>query len=130
MKKIIASILAVLMVFLGGVQIAFAQWDYGDDYTDSTYGYETTADAGFFETLFSGLGIFIWVVWCCLAVLGLGFTVFRIIMLIHAIRYAPDDQKILWILLLLFVPIVDFVYFFTKRKEWGPRKVASPEKKE
>jgi hypothetical protein len=120
MKKLISYFLATLVVFFAGAQQVMAQWDYdGYDYTDYS---GTSSDAGFLGTLFSGMGIFVWVVWCCAIIISLAFFVFRVIMLVHAIKNAPEDDKTLWILLLIFVPLVPFIYFFTKKKEWDPKK--------
>ncbi|MBN2100614.1 PLDc N-terminal domain-containing protein [Candidatus Dojkabacteria bacterium] len=57
--------------------------------------------------------------------LSLGLLAFRIWMLVHVIKNAPEDKKTMWILLVLFVPLADWVYFFTKKKEWT---AAAPKK--
>lgn len=106
-----------VVVFLAGAHQVMAQWDYEysyDEYSDVTDG------SGFL----AGMGIFMWVVWCCAMLIGLGSMIFRIVMLVHAIKNAPEDQKTLWILLLILVPLTPFIYFFTKKKEWGPKKEA------
>ena len=39
-------------------------------------------------------------------------------MLIHVLKHGPDDQKILWVLLIFFVPFGSLIYFFAKKKEF------------
>jgi len=74
----------------------------------------------------TGAGILgaMWLLWCCLIIFGLLLFAFRIWMLIHALTNAPEDQKVMWALLIFFIPFVDWVYFFTKKKEWGGKKAA------
>ncbi len=87
---------------------------------DYSYSYDSTdAAAGLF-----GSGIMI-AVWCCFAIIGLGSLALKIWMLVHAIQNAPEDQKTLWIVLLILdiffdpLPIIALIYFFTKKKEWS-----------
>ncbi|MDD3661606.1 MAG: hypothetical protein PHG63_00930 [Candidatus Dojkabacteria bacterium] len=107
-----------LALFLSRVSSAVAQ----DDYLDYTYDY--SYDSGAADAAAAGVFGAFWLIWCCFALLGVLLLVFRIWMLVHAIQHAPEDQKVLWIVLIVLVPFADWVYFFTKRKEWGAKKAA------
>ena len=88
-----------------------AQLDYEYDYT-----YDATGDAAA-----AGVSVFMLSIWCCSMVFGLLMFAFNIWMLIHAIQKAPEDQKILWILIIFFVPFGSVAYFFMKKKEWDKK---------
>lgn len=62
----------------------------------------------------------------CAGLIGLVHLIFQIMALIHCAQNAPEDQKTLWILLIIFVPLVAIIYFFTKKKEWVNGKVVTP----
>ena len=93
-----------LALYLANAAGALAQLDYTYDYT-----YDTGGGAA---------GFLVIAMWCCGALLGLGMFVFNIWMLIHVLQHGPDDQKILWLLLILFVPFGSVIYFFAKKKEF------------
>lgn len=88
-----------------------------DKYLDSSYSNWDEAAAA---TAAGVTGIFggLIVLYICAGIVGLVNLIFLIISLIHCVQNAPDDQKTLWILLIIFVPFVGIIYFFTKRKEW------------
>ncbi len=56
---------------------------------------------------------------CVLMVLGAVTFIIWVYSLIHCKINAPEDKKIMWILIMFFIPVVSIYYFFTKRKEWG-----------
>jgi hypothetical protein len=94
-------------------------YDYGyDDYGyDYDYGYETTEMPAWF-------GILMMVCYCGMFIFLIANLVIWIMALIHCVQNAPEDKKTMWILLIVLVPFANWVYFFTKRKEWN--KVATP----
>jgi len=110
----LAGAFAGVSLFLSSATGALAQYDY-------EYTYDTTDDAA--AAAASGVFGAFWLIWCCCVLFGLVLFAFRIWMLIHAIKNAPEDQKTLWIILVLLVPFADWVYFFTKKKEWSSPKV-------
>jgi len=55
----------------------------------------------------------------CLAILfGLSEFVMKILSIIHCMDNAPEKDRTLWVILILLVPIMGWVYYFTKRKVW------------
>lgn len=116
MKSVLSKVAAVgtaVAGFFASASSVFAQSDWTYSYD---YGYDTYDSAATGFGLFSGtLGL---VISCCMMILSLALLGFRIWMLVHAIKNAPEDQKTLWILLIIFVPFADWVYFFTKKKQW------------
>lgn len=135
LTKIFSVVLSLVM--LGTLALpfssrAFAQdalddyvttdYDYTDDFT-TTYDYDYSYDDvnELSEEAATGLGIAMIAVWCFAVGFGLLNMVFFLISLIHCIQNAPDDKKTMWILIILFVPFGAWVYFFTKRKEWGKK---------
>lgn len=111
-KAKIASAVAAVTAYLAAAPAVLAQYDYTYDYT-------------YDDDVAGGVGVVMMIVWCCSALFGLANLAIVIWMLVHAIQNAPEDKKVLWILLILFVPFAAWVYFFTKRKEWGPAKSSS-----
>lgn len=110
----VAGAVAGASLFLSSATAVLAQAEYEYEYEFDT----TAAD----EAAAGMLGAF-GLIWVCAMLLGLVCFAFRIWMLIHAIQNAPDDKKTLWIVLILLVPLTDWVYFFTKKKEWSSPKV-------
>lgn len=101
-----------------GALLAFAApvlAQYGDYYDDYSYEPIDSAAAGV-GLLGGGIMIFIW---CCMILVAIVNVVIMLVSLIHCIQHAPDDQKVLWILLILLVPFGSWIYFFTKRKQWS-----------
>lgn len=123
--KKVAGVAGSAALMLTQASAVLAQYDY--EYDDYYYD-EPISEAG--ATLGAGMSVFMIVVWCCSALLGLGYFVFWVMMLLSVIKNAPDDQKTLWIVLMLFVPFMAFVYFFTKKKEWEGSKPAAPKAEE
>lgn len=126
MKRILSLASGVaggMSLLLANATGVLAQSDYLYDSYDYTYD-EDAAEAA--AGLFGLGGTMLFLVWCCLIVVGIAFAIFRLLMLIHAIQNAPADQKTLWIILIIFVPFCDWVYFFTKKKEWSKSKAAAP----
>ncbi len=129
---------ALSFVMLGSV-VSGAYAQYYDDYTtDSTYStdsyyddtydydYEYSDEAAEAAGLFgAGLGIFSIILSCVLGVIVLADIIVRFISLIHCIQNAPDDSKTLWIVLIILVPFANWVYLFTKKKQWSKPKVAT-----
>ncbi|MEA3357307.1 MAG: PLDc N-terminal domain-containing protein [Patescibacteria group bacterium] len=133
MRKIVIAILGVVLaVSMLGSGVARAQWD--DDYSDTDYydDYYDDYDYSDYESAAEGAaglgilgGVMGLVIGGCAFIIGIANFVVWVISLIHAIQHAPSDQKTLWILLIVFIPFANWVYFFTKRKLWGPAKVAA-----
>ncbi len=90
-------------------------YDYGYDY-DYTYDYPT-------EEAPAWVMVLTIVCWCLFAVFAIANIVVWIMSLVHCIQNAPADQKTLWIILILLVPFANWIYFFTKRKQWGTQPV-------
>lgn len=95
-------------LLLANAQGVFAQYDNYDYYESGVVDGSAAA----------GVTAFSWIIWCCCSLLGLAMFAFNIWMLVHAIQNAADDQKVLWILLILFVPFGSVIYFFAKKKEF------------
>lgn len=110
-------------LFLTSAAAVLAQYD-DDYYYDYTYDSTLDSGAGAEWTLVS------MAILCCVTILVIAGCAFSIWMLIHAWNHAPEDQKMLWILLMLFVPFMSLVYFFTKKKEWEGGAVKSETKSE
>lgn len=107
MRKALAKLtgaVAGAAVYLASASGAFAQYDYTYDSSDE------------------GAGVLAFAMMCCPWMIALPLLGFRIWMLVHVIQNAPEDQKVLWILIVLLVPFGDWVYFFTKKKEWSKPK--------
>lgn len=118
MQRIISKLAVVaggIVVMLANSASVLAQYEdmYNDDYT-----YDSIAGVG--------LGLAVMAFWCCTLLISLGYFVFTVVMIIHVFKHAPEDQKILWILLMLIVPVMTIVYFFTKKKEWEGGAVSEP----
>lgn len=68
----------------------------------------------------SGLfGVFIIAVWCSLVIFSLFVSVIWILSIIDIIKrdnWKNENDKILWLLLVIFVPIADLYYYFFYRK--------------
>ena len=64
-----------------------------------------------------------WGIMCFSMLLSIAMLVFMIWMLIHAIEHAPGDEKLVWVLIIIFVPFGPLIYFFVKREEFE-RKAA------
>jgi drug/metabolite transporter (DMT)-like permease len=103
----LAGILSAAVVFFGGVSPVLAQYEYEYNYSSN--------GSGWFGLFLTG----------CLCIFALAMFAFQIWMLIHAIKNAPEDQKVLWILLILLIPISSVIYFFTKKKEWDGNSAAT-----
>lgn len=103
--------LSLLLINASGV---LAQYDYDYDYSDTYYD-EGAAAIG------AGIVGASWLAICCGWLLGLLMLVFNIWMLVHIIQNAPEDKKILWVLLVIFIPFASVFYFFTKKKEWSKK---------
>lgn len=112
----LAGAVAGVSLFLSSATAALAQYEY-------EYTYDVADEAG--AAAATGVMGAFWLVWCCVMLVGVLFFAFRIWMLVHAIQNAPDDKKTLWIILILLVPLADWVYFFTKKKEWSSPKVSA-----
>jgi peptidoglycan/LPS O-acetylase OafA/YrhL len=119
MKKIITAVSIALLPI-----VTFAQ-NYGYHMVNGYnggYGWQATGP--------STVGIFwlfmIPLVWF---IIVLALFIFWLIMLIDAIKYAPEKMKIVWVLVIILTCIVGaFIYYFVEKK---PReKAKSIEKKE
>jgi hypothetical protein len=108
-----------VVAMLANAASVLAQYE---DLYDYDYTYDSTASSA----AGTGLGLAMMAFWCCTILISLGYFVFTIMMVIHASKHAPEDQKILWILLMLFVPVLSLIYFFTKKKEWEGGAVSAP----
>jgi len=68
----------------------------------------------------SGLfGVFIMAVWCSLVIFSLFVSVIWVLSIIDIVRrtnWKNDNDKVLWLLLVIFVPIADLYYYFFYRK--------------
>jgi len=109
-------------LLLANASGVLAQVDY--DYTYDTYDTTTTMSDG----AAAGLGMGMIAIYCCGGIFGLATFVIWIMSLIHCIQHAPSDQKTLWLLLIIFLWPAAWIYFFTKRKEWGPQGETKTEK--
>jgi hypothetical protein len=121
MGRILSKVTAAgagLAAMLFAAAPALAQLDY-------EYTYDYGADAGA-TAVAGGMGIFMIVVWCCAALFGIVNLVVWVMSLIHCIQHAPDDQKTLWLILIILVPFGAWIYFFTKRKQWSGSSPAAP----
>lgn len=110
--KIFGALAALMLITGIGANTALAQYDYSDYYYDD-YSYSSEDEAM--------AGVFVILTICCYALVGiivLVDIVIRIISLVHCIQNAPEDQKTLWIVLILLVPICNWIYLFTKKKIW------------
>jgi hypothetical protein len=61
---------------------------------------------------------------CCyggIVIFGIVDFVIKILSAIHCAEHAPEKDKLTWILLIIFIPFVNFYYYFTKRKEWDSK---------
>lgn len=112
-SKLSAAAAGLSAMLLGAAPV-LAQYD---DYYYDDYSYDTVDSAAAGVGLLGG-GIMIFV-WCCLILVAITNVIIMLVSLIHCIQHAPDDQKTLWILLILFVPLCGWIYFFTKRKQWS-----------
>ena len=56
--------------------------------------------------------------YCMIIVIALAEFVLKIISLVHCLENAPEKDKTLWVVLIVLVPIMGTIYFFTKRKVW------------
>jgi hypothetical protein len=117
-KRKLAALAAAFGALMMNAPAVLAQSDYGLDYS---YEYNTTGD--------DWVGLLICGCVCLLVALILGF---RIWMLVHAIKNAPESEKTLWIILILLVPVGSLIYFFTKKKEWdgGSESLSAEESEE
>ena len=122
MRKLISTLTAAAgsaSLLLANASGVLAQWD--DDFTYD-YGYDTV-DTG----AAAGMTAVSWAITCCCSIFGLAMFAFSIWMLVHAIQHAPEDQRILWILIILLVPFGSVIYFFVKKKEFdGGSKSSGP----
>jgi hypothetical protein len=110
-KHKVAGVLSGILLFLGNASAVAAQMDY-----------EVSSSAGDEEA-----GLIVCGVYACLCIVGAAAFGFQIWMLVHAIKNAPEDQKTLWILLILLVgPIASVIYYFTKKKEFENSVEAAP----
>ena len=118
------------MVAAGGAGLLLANAATVLAQYDDDYYYDYTYDSTLDSTAGAGFGLAWMAMVCCSTILGLAGLAFSIWMLVHVLKHAPEDQKILWVLLILFVPFMSLVYFFTKKKEWEGGAVKSEPKSE
>lgn len=103
----VLALMAPLSAFAVGLQSDF------DYYLDDSLTTETDAASGAF-------GIFFIAIWCFFIVLGLVTTVIWILAIIDIIKrdnWKSDNDKIIWLLLVIFVNIVSLYYYFFYRKK-------------
>lgn len=102
----ILALMAPLSAFAVGLQSDF------DYYSDDSLTSGTDAASG-------ALGIFFIAIWCFFIVLGLFTTVIWILAIIDIIKrdnWKSDNDKIIWLLLVIFINIVSLYYYFFYRK--------------
>lgn len=115
MKKLVARLTGAaggLSLMLASATGVLAQY--------REYTYDATDDAAA-ASIFGAL----WLLWCCLGIIHIAGIVFMIVMAIHVFQKAPEDQKIVWVLVVLsgiLIPwIGPLIYFLTKKKEWDKK---------
>lgn len=67
----------------------------------------------------TALGIFL----SAIGVIFLVSLIFWILSLIHLFSNEDVDERIVWIFLVLFVPFLQFIYFFGPRRSYEKRKM-------
>jgi len=109
LSKLAAAGLTSAAAFLATVSHALAQ--------STDYLYDTAFNTAY--TVGSGLSVAFIVLYCCLAIVGLAYLVFTIIMIVDAAKRTDEQlpNKVLWILVMLFVPLGTVVYFFAVKKK-------------
>lgn len=106
MKKIISTLVLGLFPV-----ISFAQ-NYGYRMMDG-YGYNRGFET---ETGFWGIGLFLMFPIICLT-LFIGMFIFWVMMLVDAIKHAPEKTKIVWVLVIIFTHVVGaLIYYFVERR--------------
>ena len=103
----VLALMAPLSAFAVGLQSDF------EYYVDDSLTSETDAASG-------ALGIFLIAIWCFVIVLSLVTTVIWILAIIDIIKrdnWKSDNDKIIWLLLVIFVNIVSLYYYFFYRKK-------------
>lgn len=101
------ALLAPVSAFAIGLQ---SDYDY---YIDDNISTGSDSASGVF-------GIFFIAIWCFLIVLSLVTTVIWILAIIDIIKrenWKSDNDKIIWLLLVVFVNIVSLYYYFFYRKK-------------
>jgi hypothetical protein len=127
MKRFLSLVAAVLLpvtMFLAFAGAVRAQSDYSDYTWDTS---TSTASDAAATGLVATLGVFYWIIMCCFGIYAIASLVIWIISLIHCVQNAPEDQKTMWILLIVLIPLYigAWIYFFAKKKEFSP-KTATP----
>lgn len=132
LQKIAFTVLAAIIALFGATAVLSIDTHAQDDTYDFDYDYGYD-DYGYYDDYYTTseapawFGILMLVCYCGLFIFALVNLVIWIMSLIHCIQNAPEDKKTMWILLIVLVPFANFVYFFTKRKEWTKAPVAAPQ---
>lgn len=103
----VLALMAPLSAFAVGLQSDF------EYYVDDSLTTETDAASG-------ALGIFLIAIWCFVIVLSLVTTVIWILAIIDIVKrenWKNDNDKIMWLLLVVFINIVSIYYYFFYRKK-------------
>ncbi len=103
----VLALMAPLSAFAISIQSDF------EYYSDDSLTTGTDAAAGAF-------GIFFIAIWCFFIVLGLVTTVIWILAIIDIIKrenWKNENDKIMWLLLVIFINIVSLYYYFFYRKK-------------
>ncbi len=64
-------------------------------------------------------GVFIMAVWCSIMIFSLFISVIWVLSIIDIVKrtnWKNDNDKVLWLLLVIFIPIADLYYYFFYRK--------------
>ncbi|HLD03517.1 MAG TPA: PLD nuclease N-terminal domain-containing protein [Candidatus Dojkabacteria bacterium] len=109
-KKLTAGILCTIAAVSFAATKVLAQ-TY--DYTYSTSG----ADA-----LFAGFSTVMILVYCCALIFGLVYLVFTVLMIVDVAK-RPDEQanKVVWILVMLFIPLGTILYYFLVKRKFDTK---------
>ena len=110
-KKLAAGILSSLAAVSFAVTKVLAQsYDY--------YSYSSPGT----DTFFTGVSVVMLVVYCCLLIFGLIYLVFTVLMIVDVAK-RPDEQanKVVWILVMLFIPFGTVLYYFLVKRKYDSK---------